>query len=775
MQAAPSPDSSALAARRAAIASHPRLFGVDSAEAHSVASGWEVRVRFVRKVGRSVPDHLTAQHVVLRTAAGTPSGAVVSGVAAPESAVVIVRLDDPRHELAGDFIVDLTGAPDIDPLLARATVVLGSSNAMAVAPLSVPGIAEWQLLAKDFNSFRRLMFERLSASLPAWTERHPADVGVTLVELLAYEADNLSYYQDAVATEAYLHTARSIVSARRHARLLDYHARYGRNTRVWVQIQVDDDAVVVPRGLRLLTRRDDDAPVRVALDEFDASPPGLSRTTVFETLHGARLWQGHNSMPLYAWGGGSGRLDAGATSAALDGHVPTLMAGDVLIFTSLPTRDGLAIDDVAHRHPVRLLSAPELSHDPLYDQPITLIRWGHADRLPFDLPIGSTGAKEPLSAVLGNIVLADHGCTVPAPVPNVAGSSRFSLTLPARNVLCGAPYDEARTRQTPAAAAMQQASADVQPLVTLEQVSGNGTLGPGETAWWRAVPDLLQSSRFARDFVAELGDDGTVALRFGDGRLGRRPAPEASFRAMLRVSRGENGHVGPDTIVHVVTDDERLVAVRNPLAAVAGASAETLESIRVNAPVAFRQQERVVVLQDFVDAAESVADVEEAVAVREWTGGWPATVVRIRRRDGARVDPPFLARVSAFLNERRLVDEHITVHGPETVPVVVALRVEAAAGVVPARLLHLVDTRLSSREPNGFFFPGRFGFGQPLYASAIVAAVMDVRGVANVTLTRLARKDDSASAPAVSDVIAVGPHEVVTVHVSASVAVEATR
>ena len=54
-------------------------------------------------------------------------------------------------------------------------------------------------------------------------------MGVTLVELLAYVADELSYRQDAVATEAYLDTARSRVSLRRHARLVDYRMHDGCN------------------------------------------------------------------------------------------------------------------------------------------------------------------------------------------------------------------------------------------------------------------------------------------------------------------------------------------------------------------------------------------------------------------------------------------------------------------------------------------------------------------------------------------------------------------
>jgi hypothetical protein len=50
--------------------------------------------------------------------------------------------------------------------------------------------------------------------------------------MLAYAADQLSYYQDAVATEAYLGTARRRTSARRHARLVDYFMHDGANARL---------------------------------------------------------------------------------------------------------------------------------------------------------------------------------------------------------------------------------------------------------------------------------------------------------------------------------------------------------------------------------------------------------------------------------------------------------------------------------------------------------------------------------------------------------------
>ena len=63
-------------------------------------------------------------------------------------------------------------------------------------------------LAKDYASFRQLLLDLIPQLNPGWVERNPADLGIALLELLAYEGDNLSYFQDAVANEAYLDTAR---------------------------------------------------------------------------------------------------------------------------------------------------------------------------------------------------------------------------------------------------------------------------------------------------------------------------------------------------------------------------------------------------------------------------------------------------------------------------------------------------------------------------------------------------------------------------------------
>ena len=94
-------------------------------------------------------------------------------------------------------------------------------------------------LARDYASFRRLMLDRLAVVMPDWQERNAADVGIAIVEALAYTADHLSYYQDAVASEAYLGTARRRTSVRRHARMLDYPMHDGCNARAGLCFDVE--------------------------------------------------------------------------------------------------------------------------------------------------------------------------------------------------------------------------------------------------------------------------------------------------------------------------------------------------------------------------------------------------------------------------------------------------------------------------------------------------------------------------------------------------------
>jgi hypothetical protein len=285
---------------------------------------------------------------------------------------------------------------------------------------------EISYLAKDFTSFRQLMLDRLSLLLPEWKERNTADLGMTLVEMLAYLGDQLSYQQDAIATEAYLDTARLRTSVRRHARLVDYTVHDGCNARVWVWVKVSGDTVL-PKSTQLFTHVVD--PLVILNPGSSEYRDALTRSPqVFETVHGARLLKAHNRLYFYTWGARECSLPKGATRATLAGNLPSLKAGDVLIFQE----EGPNPNPV-HRQAVRLTHVYS-SFDPIGGRfldppsdshiPVTEIEWHPADSLTFTLVLparGDTGDVDQdgdpvyiknVSVALGNIILADHGQTL---------------------------------------------------------------------------------------------------------------------------------------------------------------------------------------------------------------------------------------------------------------------------------------------------------------------------------------------------------------------------
>ena len=252
---------------------------------------------------------------------------------------------------------------------------------------------------------------------------------MTLAELIAYVGDQLSYRQDAIATEAYLSTARLRRSLRRHALLVDYHLHDGCNARSWIQLQAGADDVALPQaGTRFYSRLTGMAP-RIAPGTPDDEEALRRGPTVFEPLHDATLYQAHNEISFYAWGDRRCCLPRGATSATLTPHLAALAVGDVLLFEEVlgPATGEPGDADPAHRHVVRLTAVRKFSPDdptapltdPLTGTAITEIAWAAEDALPFPLCISAVTDSEHgevyldnVSVARGNMVLADHGLTL---------------------------------------------------------------------------------------------------------------------------------------------------------------------------------------------------------------------------------------------------------------------------------------------------------------------------------------------------------------------------
>jgi predicted phage baseplate assembly protein len=180
---------------------------------------------------------------------------------------------------------------------------------------------EIDYLAKDYGSFRQLILDRLSLIMPDWKERHVPDLGIALVEVLAYAGDYLSYYQDAVATEAYLETARQRISVRRHAKLVDYQMHEGCNARAWVYVAVEDDT---PLGMfedvYFISSGDFSLGPVLTADDLRGVPAGdyeVFEPIIEEPNQPLPFYAAHNNISFYTWHDRECCLPRGATSATL--------------------------------------------------------------------------------------------------------------------------------------------------------------------------------------------------------------------------------------------------------------------------------------------------------------------------------------------------------------------------------------------------------------------------------------------------------------------------
>jgi hypothetical protein len=384
---------------------------------------------------------------------------------------LVVRVDKP-----GDFstyTLRLVGVENIDPrydhLAFTFKIDCPSDLDCAAAPPcphDAPDEPEINYLAKDYASFRQLVYDRLSVVMPDWRERHAPDLGVALVELLAYVGDYLSYYQDAVATEAYLDTARRRISVRRHARLVDYVMHEGANARALVAVETGTNFALDPAACYFVTDVNDALPAGGgALAAADLSDLPAGTYEVFEPLvpdprRPIELYAAHSEIHFYTWGDRECCLPRGATTATLadawvqrartdeEGGVldqqsaparqgrpqaepPApgrenfaralkLKAGDILIFEEVmgPQTGARADADLSHRQAVRLTRVTP-GEDPIVTaevhapgrgafelpSPVLEIEWAEEDALPFPLCLSSVG-RAPGCVYLDNVSVA---------------------------------------------------------------------------------------------------------------------------------------------------------------------------------------------------------------------------------------------------------------------------------------------------------------------------------------------------------------------------------
>jgi hypothetical protein len=488
-------------------------------------------------------------------------------------------------------------------------------------------------------------------------------------------------------------------------------------------------------------------------------------------MHDADLVPGADHIPLHDWGLVGYELAPGATSAALVGDRPGVRPGDVLILEAAalaPTGD----DGLPRRWPVRVTDVRRGESDPLTPDPdrpdrgltLTIVSWGAADALPVALAVSAPGG--PGGFARANLVLADHGLTLPpeelAPPGSAAAAVTYRPRLRRPGLTWSEPDASADVTRPAVALVGQDVRAAVPAIVRLESAAAAGE-APRR---WNARRDLLDSDHLSDDVVVEMDGDGTARLRFGDGVHGALPPVGRPLEVTYRVGNGTAGNIGRDALAALAPPSadriavaQAVVAVTNPIAARGGVDPEPVEQSRLFAPVAFQEQRRAVVEDDFTALAGRHPAVRAAATQFRWTGSWYTAVVVVERRDGLTVDDAFARELLAWLEPYRLAGSDIAVRGPAVVEPDIDVDV-TALGPPAASVARSLDDAFG---PDAFFAPLAFGLGQPLFLSRLVARAMDVPGVVAADVVRFQRAGRPAEGELDLGVIPVGPAEVLRV------------
>jgi hypothetical protein len=210
------------------------------------------------------------------------------------------------------------------------------------------------------------------------------------LEALSALADDLSYYQDRIAGEAFLETATERRSVVRHARVVDYEPRPATAARVLLQFDVTA-AGTIPAGLGVSAQSPD--------GEIIPFETGRGLTDTANTPVSPRWNRG--ALVPYLWDDRQRCLPAGATEVWVQGQGFGLAAGQRLL---LDTRAVVAADPPT-REVVRLVGSEE-AFDPLFGAPpgtpVTRLVWRAEDALRRHHDLDRT-------AIAGNLLVATQG------------------------------------------------------------------------------------------------------------------------------------------------------------------------------------------------------------------------------------------------------------------------------------------------------------------------------------------------------------------------------
>ena len=262
---------------------------------------------------------------------------------------------------------------------------------------------------------------------------------------------------------------------------------------------------------------------------------------------------------------------------------------------------------------------------------------------------------------------------------------------------------------------------------------------------WQEVDNFLGTGGDQRIYTTSVDDDGVTRIQFGDGVEGARlPSGVSNVVATYRKGVGLGGLVGADQLNVLLTRPLGVKDVINPEKSGGAEDPESLDDVRLNAPLGLLTLDRTVSLTDYEDFCRSFAGIAKARAVAVHRQGIPNINITIAGPQGALIESTSKTWQNLLTALQDAGDPYTRFSLLNFRPVF--FRFDAGLFVLPEYDSELILKQAAEAMQSAFDFASR-AFNQPVHLSEVISVLQGVEGVVAVDVNQLYRAGEVAQDP----------------------------
>jgi predicted phage baseplate assembly protein len=249
---------------------------------------------------------------------------------------------------------------------------------------------------------------------------------------------------------------------------------------------------------------------------------------------------------------------------------------------------------------------------------------------------------------------------------------------------------------------------------------------------WNEAPHLVGMGTSDRKYTIRIADDGKTRVGFGNGVFGARlPSGRENVTVTYRTGIGDPGNVKADQISTLASKPLGVKGVINPIRASGGASSETRDQARRNAPLAVMALDRLVSVRDYEDFARTFAGIGRASAQRLPLSDRAVVHVTVAGANDIPIDQNSDLYQNLYEALHRLGDPNLPLQlSPRELRL---LFVNARVRLDPAYRWDLLEPKIRAVMLERFGFEAR-DLGQSVTSSEVLSVIQGVPGVEYVDL-----------------------------------------